>query len=123
MSVDGLLRLGEEACGLGIPALALFPVTAPEAKSLDAAAAWDPEGLAQRAVRALKERECAQAALPVVRWVESLPELAGRMDLRTLNMVQTTTEEDRIWLEELKYSGCKKIWDAGKGDLTAMHLA
>src|SRR5690606_9251057 len=56
VSVDELLRLGEEACGLGIPALALFPVTAPEAKSLDAAAAWDPEGLAQRAVRALKER-------------------------------------------------------------------
>ena len=56
VSVDELLRLGEEAYGLGIPALALFPVTAPEAKSLDAAAAWDPEGLAQRAVRALKER-------------------------------------------------------------------
>src|SRR5690606_23855313 len=31
-----------------------FPVTAPEAKSLDAAAAWDPDGLAQRAIRALK---------------------------------------------------------------------
>ena len=56
VSVDELLRLGEEACGLGIPALALFPVTAPEAKSLDAAAAWDADGLAQRAVRALKSR-------------------------------------------------------------------
>lgn len=56
VSVDELLRLGEEACELGIPALALFPVTAPEAKSLDAAAAWDEKGLAQRAVRALKER-------------------------------------------------------------------
>jgi porphobilinogen synthase len=40
---------------LGIPALALFPVTAPEAKSLDAAEAWNPQGLAQRAVRALKQ--------------------------------------------------------------------
>src|SRR5690606_27859293 len=34
----------------------LFPVTAPEAKSLDAAAAWEDEGLCQRAVRALKAR-------------------------------------------------------------------
>ncbi|NLB58470.1 MAG: porphobilinogen synthase, partial [Gammaproteobacteria bacterium] len=39
VSVDELLRLGEQACELRIPALALFPVTAPEAKSLDAAAA------------------------------------------------------------------------------------
>ncbi|MGO1541897.1 MAG: porphobilinogen synthase [Luteimonas sp.] len=56
VSIDELLRLGEQACELGIPALALFPVTAPEAKSLDAAAAWDPDGLVQRAVRALKQR-------------------------------------------------------------------
>ena len=56
VSVDELLRLGEQACELRIPALALFPVTAPEAKSLDAAAAWDPDGLVQRAVRALKQR-------------------------------------------------------------------
>jgi len=34
--------------------VALFPVTPPEAKSADAAEAWNPEGLAQRAVRALK---------------------------------------------------------------------
>src|SRR4029453_18458952 len=40
---------------LRVPALALFPVTAPEAKSLDAAAAWDDDGLCQRAARALKE--------------------------------------------------------------------
>jgi len=56
VSIDELLRLGEQACELAIPALALFPVTAPDAKSLDAAAAWDPGGLAQRAVRALKQR-------------------------------------------------------------------
>jgi len=41
---------------LRIPAIALFPVTVPEAKSLDAAAAWDDDGLCQRAVRALKSR-------------------------------------------------------------------
>jgi porphobilinogen synthase len=56
LSIDELLTVADEAVALGIPALALFPVTAPEAKSLDAAAAWDPEGLAQRAVRALKAR-------------------------------------------------------------------
>ena len=56
LSVDELLRVAERASELRIPALALFPVTEPDAKSLDAAAAWDDDGLAQRAVRALKQR-------------------------------------------------------------------
>ncbi|WP_119716949.1 porphobilinogen synthase [Cognatilysobacter tabacisoli] len=56
VSVDELLRVAEAACELRVPALALFPVTAPEAKSLDAVAAWDDDGLCQRAVRALKAR-------------------------------------------------------------------
>ena len=56
LSIDELLRVAERATELRIPALALFPVTAPEAKSLDAAAAWHDDGLCQRAVRALKER-------------------------------------------------------------------
>jgi porphobilinogen synthase len=56
LSIDELLRVAEHAAELRIPAITLFPVTAPEAKSLDAAAAWHPEGLAQRAIRALKQR-------------------------------------------------------------------
>jgi porphobilinogen synthase len=54
LSIDELLRVAERASELRVPALALFPVTAPEAKSLDAAAAWDEDGLCQRAIRALK---------------------------------------------------------------------
>jgi len=54
LSIDLLLELAAEAVELGIPALALFPVTPLSAKSLDAAEAFNPEGLAQRAVRALK---------------------------------------------------------------------
>ncbi len=54
VSIDELLKQAAEAAELGIPALALFPVTPPEAKSDDAAEAFNPEGLAQRAVRALK---------------------------------------------------------------------
>jgi porphobilinogen synthase len=56
VSVDELLKVAEQAAELRVPALALFPVTAPEAKSLQAEAAWDDDGLAQRAVRALKQR-------------------------------------------------------------------
>ena len=56
MSIEELLREAEAACELGVPALALFPVTSPDAKSLDATAAWDDDGLCQRAVRALKSR-------------------------------------------------------------------
>lgn len=56
LSIDELLNVAEQASELRIPALALFAVTAPEAKSLDGVAAWDDEGLMQRAVRALKQR-------------------------------------------------------------------
>ena len=54
LSVDELLREAETLATLGVPAVALFPVTPPEAKSLDAAEAYNPNGLAQRAVSALK---------------------------------------------------------------------
>ncbi len=56
VSIDELLRVAEQASELRIPALALFPVTAPNAKSDDGHAAWADDGLAQRAVRALKQR-------------------------------------------------------------------
>ncbi|MBP6534265.1 MAG: porphobilinogen synthase [Arenimonas sp.] len=56
LSIDALLRRAELAVQAGIPALVLFPVTAPEAKSLDAQAAYDEHGLAQRAIRAVKSR-------------------------------------------------------------------
>lgn len=55
MSIDLLLKEAEQLLELGIPAIALFPVTPSNAKSLDAKEAWNPEGLAQRAVRALKK--------------------------------------------------------------------
>lgn len=56
LSIDQLLIEAEEWMALGIPALALFPVTPVEKKSLDAAEAYNPEGIAQRATRALRER-------------------------------------------------------------------
>ena len=54
LSLDWLVKECAEALRLGIPAVALFPVTPPESKSLDAREAYHPEGLAQRAVRVLK---------------------------------------------------------------------
>jgi len=55
LTVDELLHEAERLARLGVPAVALFPVTPPEAKSLDAAESYNPDGLAQRAVRALKK--------------------------------------------------------------------
>jgi porphobilinogen synthase len=54
LSIDLLLKEAEALVALGIPAVALFPVTPVEQKSEDAREAWNPDGLAQRAVRALK---------------------------------------------------------------------
>jgi len=55
-SIDLLLEEAQELVDLGIPAIALFPVTPSDAKSLLAEEAYNPNGLAQRAVRALKEK-------------------------------------------------------------------
>ncbi len=55
VSIDELVKEAQELMRLGVPALALFPVTAAEKKSEDAAEAFNPDGLAQRAVAAVKE--------------------------------------------------------------------
>ncbi len=55
LSIDLLVEDAISVHSLGIPAMALFPVTPPEAKSDDAAEAWNPDGLVQRAIRAIKQ--------------------------------------------------------------------
>lgn len=55
LSIDLLLKEAAELVALGVPAIALFPVTPADKKSLDAREAWNDDGLAQRTVRALKE--------------------------------------------------------------------
>ncbi len=55
VTIDELVREAQALVELRIPAIALFPVTAPNAKSEDGREAWNPEGLAQRAVRAVKK--------------------------------------------------------------------
>jgi porphobilinogen synthase len=55
LSIDLLVEEARQVARLGVPALALFPVTPAEAKSQDAREAYNPDGLAQRAVRAVKD--------------------------------------------------------------------
>jgi len=55
LTVDELVKEAEILAKLGIPAIAIFPVVPVEKKSLDAQEAYNPEGLAQRAVRAVKK--------------------------------------------------------------------
>ncbi|MFD1216029.1 porphobilinogen synthase [Microbulbifer celer] len=55
LTVDLLAQKAVELVNLGIPAVALFPVVDAAHKSDDARAAFDADGLAQRAVRALKD--------------------------------------------------------------------
>jgi porphobilinogen synthase len=56
LSVDLLLEKATELVSLGVPAVALFPVSPAEVKTEDGREAWNPDGLAQTAVRALKDR-------------------------------------------------------------------
>lgn len=55
LSIDLLVAEAKQLVQLGIPAIALFPVIAPAAKSLKAEQAYSPNGLAQRAVKAVKD--------------------------------------------------------------------
>ncbi len=55
VSIDQLLIEARQCFELGIPAIALFPVVSDDKKSDDAAEAFNPDGLAQTAVRALKQ--------------------------------------------------------------------
>ena len=54
LSIDLLVKHTELVFKLGIPAVALFPVVGKEKKSLLAEEAYNPKGLAQRAVKAIK---------------------------------------------------------------------
>jgi porphobilinogen synthase len=55
LSIDLLIKEAKELVELGIPAIAIFPVTPTDKKSLEAEEAYNPEGLAQRAVKAVKQ--------------------------------------------------------------------
>ena len=54
LSIDLLAKQAELVFKLGIPAVALFPVVGNDKKSLLAEEAYNPDGLAQRAVKAIK---------------------------------------------------------------------
>jgi porphobilinogen synthase len=54
-SLDRLLKTAERALGLGVPALALFPVIDTALKTPGAEEAWNPDGLVPRVVAALKK--------------------------------------------------------------------
>ncbi|MBP2169240.1 porphobilinogen synthase [Erwinia toletana] len=54
MTIDVLVKEAEVIAKLGIPVLSLFPVIEADKKSLHAEEAYNPQGLVQRAVRALK---------------------------------------------------------------------
>jgi len=54
LSIDKVIEVAKEARDLGIPALALFPVIAPDLKTADGRLAVTDDGLVPRAVRAVK---------------------------------------------------------------------
>ncbi|BBB22482.1 porphobilinogen synthase [Abyssogena phaseoliformis symbiont OG214] len=56
LSIDQLLIEVAELIELGIQAIALFPVVPTEKKSLDAQEAFNPDGLVQRAIHAVKQK-------------------------------------------------------------------
>lgn len=56
LSIEELLRVGEQALELGVPVLDLFGVPDPATKTADGRVAWDENGIIQRAIRALKSR-------------------------------------------------------------------
>ena len=56
LSINELLKVGEQALELGVPVLDLFGVPDPATKTADGVIAWDEYGIVPRAIRALKSR-------------------------------------------------------------------
>lgn len=56
LSIDELLKVAEQALLSGIPVIDLFGVPDPSSKTPDGRAAWDEQGIVQRAIRAVKSR-------------------------------------------------------------------
>ena len=54
LSVDLAVKAAEEAAGLGIPVICLFPYTDPSVKTDSCEEAWNPENLTNRTIRAIK---------------------------------------------------------------------
>jgi porphobilinogen synthase len=54
-SVDGIVARAKEAVDLGIPCIALFPNTPSDQRSEDGAAAYDPDNLMCRAIKAVRD--------------------------------------------------------------------
>jgi porphobilinogen synthase len=54
LSIDLVVKAAEEAAGLGIPAICLFPYTDTALKTAGCEEAWNPENLTNRAIRAIK---------------------------------------------------------------------
>ncbi len=55
LSIDLLVKEAKQVAALGVPMMALFPVVGKDKKSDLAEEAYNPEGLAQRAVKAIKK--------------------------------------------------------------------
>ncbi|WP_371168704.1 porphobilinogen synthase [Aliiroseovarius sp. 2305UL8-7] len=53
-SIDLLVKAAQEAAGLGIPAICIFPNTDPALKTEACEEAWNPDNLSNRAIRAIK---------------------------------------------------------------------
>lgn len=56
LSIDELLKTAETALELGVPVLDIFGVPDESRKTADGRAAWEDNGIVQRAIRALKQR-------------------------------------------------------------------
>lgn len=54
LSIDLVVEAANDAAGLGIPCVALFPYTDPSKKTPDAEEAWNPDNLVNTATRAVK---------------------------------------------------------------------
>ena len=63
LSIDELIREADELAALRLPAVALFPCPGDAAKTADGRESFNPDGLVQNAVRAIKE---AQPELGVI---------------------------------------------------------
>ncbi len=96
LSVDNLLHECAALVQLKIPAIALFPVTPPEKKTLDARESWNPNGIAQTAARAVKKEFPSLGVITDVALDPFTDAWPGRADRRQRLRTQRSDRRDPV---------------------------
>jgi len=70
--------------------------------------------------RTLQNKGAHRQSIMVIRWIESDPRLAGRLQSKTIFGLRPDNEEDRGWVDDLKLRYCRNWMENAKDGLASL---